>query len=93
MTDTADPAISPLAASQSSQSALSPSAPEDPPMKIHKVKPIHTWHDFLKELGTIWDAANVRHWRKARADGMAEIGHVHWERIEDGPGLAGLVPD
>ncbi len=31
--------------------------PEEPPketdMDIHKLKPIHSWRDFLKELGTI----------------------------------------
>jgi hypothetical protein len=26
---------------------------QEPAMEIHKVKPIHTWHDFFKELGTI----------------------------------------
>jgi hypothetical protein len=30
------------------------SAPEETPaVEIHKAKPIHTWRDFLKELGTI----------------------------------------
>src|SRR5690242_6016589 len=27
--------------------------PEETHVEIHKVKPIHTWRDFLKELGTI----------------------------------------
>jgi len=28
-------------------------ASEEPSVEIHKVKPIHSWRDFLKELGTI----------------------------------------
>jgi hypothetical protein len=28
-------------------------APEEPTVEIHKVKPIHSWRDFAKELGTI----------------------------------------
>jgi len=27
--------------------------PEDPQMHIHKLKPVHSWRDFLRELGTI----------------------------------------
>ena len=27
--------------------------PEEPPMEIHKPKPIHNWREFLKEVGTI----------------------------------------
>src|SRR3954463_14035841 len=27
--------------------------PEQPQMEIHRLKPIHSWRDFLKELGTI----------------------------------------
>lgn len=30
-----------------------PPPPEESQMEIHKVKPIHSWRDFLKELGTI----------------------------------------
>jgi len=30
-----------------------PPPPEDPPMEIHKPKPIHNWREFLKEVGTI----------------------------------------
>jgi len=30
-----------------------PQPPEEHKMEIHKVKPIQTWRDFLKELGTI----------------------------------------
>lgn len=48
MTDTAEPTLSP-------EPPIS--APQEPPkeieVEIHKVKPIHTWRDFLKELGTI----------------------------------------
>jgi len=27
--------------------------PEDPPMEIHKPKPIHNWREFIKEVGII----------------------------------------
>lgn len=30
-----------------------PSTQEETPVEIHKVKPIHSWRDFAKELGTI----------------------------------------
>jgi hypothetical protein len=30
-----------------------PPPPEEPPMEIHKPKPIHNWREFLKEVGTI----------------------------------------
>lgn len=46
MTDTVEPAP---------QSATQPPlpAPQETQVEIHKVKPIHTWRDFVKELGTI----------------------------------------
>jgi len=30
-----------------------PSAPEEPPMEIHKPKPVHSWREFLKEYAII----------------------------------------
>ena len=28
-------------------------APEELPMEIHKPKPVHSWREFLTEMGTI----------------------------------------
>jgi hypothetical protein len=36
-----------------SDAPAAPPLPEDPPMEIHKPKPIHSWRDFLKEVGII----------------------------------------
>src|SRR6516225_1503214 len=41
MSDGAEPAVPP------------PAAPEEPPMEIHKPKPVHNWREFLKEYAII----------------------------------------
>src|SRR5258705_11348027 len=50
-TDAAEP-TPPLPSAQP-PSTKSPSPPEDPPMEIHKPKPIHTWRELLTEIGVI----------------------------------------
>ena len=32
---------------------LSAPLPEDPPMEIHKPKPVHNWRELLTEIGVV----------------------------------------
>jgi hypothetical protein len=60
-----------------------PSAPEEPPMEIHKPKPVHSWREFLTELGTIVlgicialageEVINWNHWRTQVQEAKAAI--------------------
>lgn len=57
--------------------------PEEPPVEIHKPKPIHSWREFFKEVGTIVlgvciallaeQAVDWWHWRNQVADARASI--------------------
>jgi hypothetical protein len=54
VTDSADPAPSPpRAASAPLPPAFTTPATEETPLEFHKPKPVHSWRDFAKELGTI----------------------------------------